>query len=82
MEVTVVGIEINKNKNGELSTTIHYKREFEDWKQNNAVAIEGECVESDWIREAINNVHVGDQVLLGFSKGFQGKAVLSSITVL
>ena len=78
-QVQIVGIQ-KREKDGNVSWTIHGLTPFEDWESSNSV---GTKVISEWTNRVDCTVlKPGDIVEFQYAKGFQGAAVLSNIRII
>lgn len=72
-EIKVLGIQ-KREKDGNVSFTLHGYTKFEDWENG-----QGFKTVTEWTRADLSNIQSGNVIIPIYSKGYQGKAVLSSV---
>lgn len=82
MEYEVIGLMVAETKKGNVGTTLYLAHEHDEYRQQNAQFCAGQACSEEYLRgDYSSKVKVGDIVTLSYSKGYQGKAVLTGITV-
>lgn len=85
-EYQVLGVRFAKSKDGVDTGTIYLATPFEEWEIAGSDHVDGVKVSSEWSRDAdlvkkFHSLKINDVVSFSYHKGFQGKAVLSGVTV-
>lgn len=81
--VKIVGIKktLKKDTTDVFYWNIFYTQAFSEYDTESAVEIYGKQTGMEFAREDFG-IHVGDEVEFLYSKGFQGKAVLTGVKVI
>jgi len=86
MQATYVGSRyFTWEKDGKVreGTNVYLVREFDEFEKGGAV---GQCVMEEYVsqdfRAALEGLTPGELVLVSYTKGFKGKAIMSGITPL
>lgn len=80
--VKIVGIKktLKKDTTDVFYWNIFYEQAFSEYDTESAVEIYGKQTGMEFAREDFG-IHVGDEVEFLYSKGFQGKAVLTGVKI-
>lgn len=81
--VKIVGIKktLKKDTTDVFYWNIFYEQAFSEYDMESSVEIFGKQTGMEFAREDFG-IHVGDEVEFLYSKGFQGKAVLTGVKIL
>lgn len=78
---TILGIRTAQSKKGTIYSVLYLSVPFNDYEQKSAVRCEGSSVITEYVGTLdVSSLEVGDSIRLLYSKGYEGKAVISGIS--
>lgn len=80
MKVEIIGIAVNKSKNGNVGTRIYATCPMDEYTKETALVCEGQACIDEYIRgDYSEQITIGEQVVLVYGKNFKGEAVLEEL---
>lgn len=80
MKARILGFIVSETKTGNVGTTLYVEIEHDTYRRENARKCSGNACCSEYIRGDYSaNLTVGQEVILVYGKGYEGKAVLVNV---
>lgn len=80
MKAKILGFIVSETKSGNVGTTLYLETEHDQYRRENARKCIGNACCSEYIRgDYSGTLEVGQEVILVYGKGYEGRAVLVNI---